>query len=100
MKAEANWKAKSQYLLAEIIKYESYIESLQSAMALRLRKRGEKALEKALDRSAGEKKSRTTRAASGQSQKAGWQRPGEETIVEGEEPPLTPMADDAPQARS
>jgi PH/SEC7 domain-containing protein len=30
------------------VKYESYIESLQAAMSLRLKRRGEKALEKAL----------------------------------------------------
>ena len=30
------------------MKYESYIDSLQGAMALRLKKRGEKALERAL----------------------------------------------------
>ena len=43
-KAEANWGKKSQYLLAEIVKYESYIESLKSAMALRMKKRGEQSL--------------------------------------------------------
>ncbi|KAG6378204.1 hypothetical protein JVT61DRAFT_13902 [Boletus reticuloceps] len=48
MKAQSNWEKKSQYLLTEIVKYESYIDSLQSAMTLRLKKRGEKALERAL----------------------------------------------------
>ncbi|KZT72176.1 hypothetical protein DAEQUDRAFT_749597 [Daedalea quercina L-15889] len=47
-KALSNWEKKSQYLLTEIVKYESYIDSLQAAMSLRLKKRGEKALERAL----------------------------------------------------
>jgi PH/SEC7 domain-containing protein len=34
--------------LTEIVKYDSYIDSLQSGMSLRLKKRGEKALERAL----------------------------------------------------
>ncbi|EFI28119.1 Sec7 domain GEF [Coprinopsis cinerea okayama7 len=49
MKAQSNWEKKSQYLLTEIVKYDSYIDSLQSAMTLRLKKRGEKALERALN---------------------------------------------------
>ncbi|KAM6502301.1 hypothetical protein JOM56_002278 [Amanita muscaria] len=49
LKAQSNWEKKSQYILTEIVKYESYIDSLQSAMSLRLKKRGEKALERALD---------------------------------------------------
>ncbi|KAI6046151.1 hypothetical protein EDC04DRAFT_2865015 [Pisolithus marmoratus] len=48
VKAQSNWEKKSQYLLTEIVKYESYIESLKNAMTLRLGKRGEKALERAL----------------------------------------------------
>ncbi|KAL4074056.1 hypothetical protein J3A83DRAFT_4090639 [Scleroderma citrinum] len=48
MKAQSNWEKKSQYLLTEIVKYESYIDSLKDAMSLRLKKRGEKALERAL----------------------------------------------------
>lgn len=48
VKAQSNWEKKSQYLLTEIVKYESYIESLKDAMTLRLSKRGEKALERAL----------------------------------------------------
>ncbi|KAJ8474457.1 hypothetical protein ONZ45_g15942 [Pleurotus djamor] len=52
MKSQSNWEKKSQYLLTEIVKYESYIESLQSAMSLRLKKRGEKVLERALNGSA------------------------------------------------
>lgn len=47
-KAQLNWEKKSKYLLKEIVKYDSYIDSLQVAMALRLQKRGEKALERAL----------------------------------------------------
>jgi len=43
-----NWENKSKYLLSEIVKYQSYIDSLQHAMALRLKKRGERALERAL----------------------------------------------------
>jgi PH/SEC7 domain-containing protein len=35
-------------LLAEHVKYELYVDSLQAAMTLRLKKRGEKALEHAL----------------------------------------------------
>jgi len=42
MKAHSNWEKKSQYLLTEIVKYDSYIDSLQAAMTLRLKKRGEK----------------------------------------------------------
>ncbi|KAJ3519836.1 hypothetical protein NMY22_g13017 [Coprinellus aureogranulatus] len=49
MKAHSNWEKKSQWLLTEIVKYDSYIDSLQAAMALRLKKRGEKALERALN---------------------------------------------------
>jgi len=48
IRAQSNWERKSQYLLTEIVKYDSYIDSLQSGMNLRLKKRGEKALEKAL----------------------------------------------------
>jgi PH/SEC7 domain-containing protein len=49
-KADANWQRKSQYLLTESYKYETYVEALQAAMALRLRRQGEKALERALAR--------------------------------------------------
>ena len=44
LKAQNNWGKKSQWLLTEIVKYESYIDSLQAAMSLRLKKRGEKGL--------------------------------------------------------
>jgi len=36
------------YLKSEAVKYLTYVESLRSAMAMRLKKRGEKALERAL----------------------------------------------------
>ena len=78
-KASSNWEKKSQYLLTEIVKYESYIDSLQAAMSLRLKKRGEKALEKAL-------------AGPGDAAgpKARWKgQPEEDTIEESEEPPPT-----------
>lgn len=42
MKSQSNWEKKSQYLLTEIVKYDSYVDSLQAAMTLRLKKRGEK----------------------------------------------------------
>ncbi|KAH8828463.1 hypothetical protein DL96DRAFT_1709747 [Flagelloscypha sp. PMI_526] len=48
VKAQSNWEKKSRFLLAEIVKYDSYVESLKAAMSLRLKKRGEKALERAL----------------------------------------------------
>ncbi|TBU55815.1 hypothetical protein BD310DRAFT_824986 [Dichomitus squalens] len=80
-KAMTNWEKKSQYLLTEIVKYDSYIDSLQAAMSLRLRKRGEKALEKALVTS-----SPSPDDAAGP--KARWKgQPDEDTIEESEEPP-------------
>jgi len=47
-KAQANWEAKSKWLMSEIFKYETYVESLRNAMSLRMKKRGDKVLEKAL----------------------------------------------------
>jgi len=79
IKAQSNWEKKSQYLLTEIVKYDSYIDSLQAAMSLRLKKRGEKALERALNGN----------AADDLSAKAKWKGPEEETIHEDDEP-LTP----------
>ncbi|KAI0645547.1 hypothetical protein C8Q79DRAFT_1010490 [Trametes meyenii] len=80
-KASSNWEKKSQYLLTEIVKYESYIDSLQAAMSLRLKKRGEKALEKALVVS-------TPNADDTAAAKGRWKgQPKQETIEEGEEPP-------------
>jgi PH and SEC7 domain-containing protein len=46
-----NWEARSQYILTELVKYEKYMDSLRNAMKERLRRRGEKALEKALQSS-------------------------------------------------
>jgi len=48
LKAQANWEAKSKWLMAEIFKYETYVESLRNAMTLRMKKRGDKVLEKTL----------------------------------------------------
>ncbi|KAF5385740.1 hypothetical protein D9615_002519 [Tricholomella constricta] len=79
MKAQSNWEKKSQWLLTEIVKYESYIDSLQAAMSLRLKKRGEKALERALS---GTAPSDTSSIAV----KGKWKGPEEETIREEAEP--------------
>ncbi|KAI8972224.1 hypothetical protein BD414DRAFT_518040 [Trametes punicea] len=80
-KAMSNWEKKSQYLLTEIVKYESYIDSLQSAMSLRLKKRGEKVLEKALVVS-------TPSPDDIAGAKGKWKgQPDQETIEESEEPP-------------
>jgi len=48
-KAVDNWNKRSSYLLTETVKYELYIDSLKAAMTERLKRRGKKALEKALD---------------------------------------------------
>ncbi|EGO25829.1 hypothetical protein SERLADRAFT_448749 [Serpula lacrymans var. lacrymans S7.9] len=81
-KAQTNWEKKSQYLLTEIVKYDSYIDSLQSAMALRLKKRGEKALERALVIVSPDDDH--PNAAKGK-----WKGyPGEDTIPEADEPEL------------
>ncbi|TFY55545.1 hypothetical protein EVJ58_g8172, partial [Rhodofomes roseus] len=81
-KSLSNWEKKSQYLLTEIVKYESYIDSLQAAMNLRLKKRGEKALERALVGASPTDDEPTDSA------KAKWKgQPEEETIEEGDEPP-------------
>ncbi|KAI0043650.1 hypothetical protein FA95DRAFT_1609196 [Auriscalpium vulgare] len=78
-KALSNWEKKSQHLLTEIVKYESYIDSLQAAMALRFKRRGEKALERALH---GDE----TREEAVGGPKGKWKgRPDEETIHEGDE---------------
>ncbi|KAI0087982.1 hypothetical protein BDY19DRAFT_994406 [Irpex rosettiformis] len=82
-KALANWEKRSQYILTEIVKYESYIDSLQAAMNLRLKKRGEKALEKALGGA----------VELAGSSKARWNSPDAETIEEGEEPPPSARLD-------
>ncbi|KAJ6475350.1 hypothetical protein C8R47DRAFT_1143196 [Mycena vitilis] len=79
VKAQSNWEKKSQYLLTEIVKYDSYIDSLQAAMSLRLKKRGEKALERALN----------GHGVDSPGGKGKWKGPDEATIHEDEEP-LTP----------
>ncbi|KAG6845394.1 hypothetical protein H0H87_009741 [Tephrocybe sp. NHM501043] len=81
MKALSNWEKKSQWLLTEIVKYESYIDSLQAAMSLRLKKRGEKALERALNGTATDTSSVIL--------KGKWKGPEGATIRE-EAEPLTP----------
>ncbi|CAL1707118.1 unnamed protein product [Somion occarium] len=92
-KATANWEKKSQYLLTEIVKYESYIDSLQAAMSLRLKKRGEKALERAL----------VVASPTSDDEPVGkgkWRgHPEEETIEESEEPPPTAPLDGSPDHR-
>ncbi|WVF70182.1 hypothetical protein IAT40_004970 [Kwoniella sp. CBS 6097] len=45
-KARDNWKAKSHYIHTEIYKYETYVEALRNAISLRVKKQGEKKLEK------------------------------------------------------
>ncbi|WVQ97714.1 hypothetical protein IAU59_004828 [Kwoniella sp. CBS 9459] len=50
-KARDNWKAKSHYIHTEIYKYETYVEALRNAISLRVKKQGEKKLEKSLARS-------------------------------------------------
>lgn len=48
-KASANWERKSQHLLAEIVKYQTYIEALTAAIKLRALKRGQKEVEQMLE---------------------------------------------------
>lgn len=81
-KAQSNWEKKSQFLLTEIVKYDSYVDSLQSAMNLRLKKRGEKALERALVVAVPDDSDPAT--ASGN-----WRGYSEETIPEDDEPPAS-----------
>ncbi|KAF8493600.1 hypothetical protein JB92DRAFT_1163112 [Gautieria morchelliformis] len=78
-KAETNWEKKSQYLLTEIVKYETYVESLKNGMSLRLKKRGEKALEKALVTASPHHADFTAGAT-------GRVYPEDDTIFEGDEP--------------
>lgn len=44
-KAAANWERKSQHLLAEVVKYQTYIDILTIAIKLRGLKRGQKEVE-------------------------------------------------------
>jgi PH/SEC7 domain-containing protein len=50
-KSHANWTAKYKYLVAEKSRYECYVDALNNAIALRIKKQGEKKLEKSLQRS-------------------------------------------------
>ncbi|KAF9005374.1 hypothetical protein BDZ89DRAFT_1168897 [Hymenopellis radicata] len=75
VKAQSNFEKKSQYLLTEIVKYDLYIDSLQAAMTLRLKKRGEKALERALNGGNSPEESASK-----------WKGPNEATIEEDDEP--------------
>ncbi|KAF9452365.1 hypothetical protein P691DRAFT_661128, partial [Macrolepiota fuliginosa MF-IS2] len=77
-KAQTNWERKSKYILKETVKYESYIDSLTKAMSLRLKKRGEKALERALNGA--------TPTDENYLSKGKWKGPEEETIREESEP--------------
>ncbi|KAH7914138.1 hypothetical protein BJ138DRAFT_1000880 [Hygrophoropsis aurantiaca] len=82
-KAQSNWEKKSQYLLTEIVKYDSYIDSLEAAMNLRLKKRGEKALERALIVPSRDDESHGNGRWKG--------HPEQETIPEGDEPSVNPI---------
>ena len=97
-----NWEQKSQHLLSELVKYQSYVESLREGMSLRLKRRGERALERALEAPAGEEatnprkstssnqpSSTTTSSANTLGRRSSAIRPSlqvQETIQEAEEP--------------
>ncbi|SCV71895.1 BQ2448_4589 [Microbotryum intermedium] len=49
VKSLVNWERKSQYLLAEIVKYQTYIEALSSAIKMRALKRGQKEVDAMLE---------------------------------------------------
>ena len=53
IKARDNWLAKSRYMHTEIHKYETYLDALRSAIALRVKKQGENKLDRSLRRSVG-----------------------------------------------
>lgn len=48
-KASANWERKSQHLLTEIVKYQTYADNLAAAMRLRANRRDEKEMEQMLE---------------------------------------------------
>ena len=50
-KAHHNFQIKARYLVDEIYRYQNYVDSLRAAIALRVKKQGEKRLEKSLARS-------------------------------------------------
>lgn len=50
-KAKQNWVAKGKYIHSEVYKYETYVEALRNAIALRVKKQGERKLERSLARS-------------------------------------------------
>lgn len=86
IKSQTNWEKRSQYLLTEIVKYDSYIDSLRAAMTLRLKKRGEKVLERALVVSSPDDDSENVASK--------WKGyPEKDTIPEGDDPPSTPGTD-------
>jgi len=101
-KAMNNWEQKSQHLLSELVKYQSYVESLRDGMSLRLKRRGERALERALEVPAEEDNMLSPRSTSSSSnqpsggntlgRRSSAVRPSlqvQETIQEAEEP-VTP----------
>ncbi|KAI5475156.1 SEC7-like domain containing protein [Pseudohyphozyma bogoriensis] len=49
VKASANWKAKSQHLLSEMVKYQTYVDNLSSALRLKAIRRGQKEVEDMLN---------------------------------------------------
>ena len=51
MKAHQNFQLKAKFLVNEVYRYEAYIEVLRQAISLRVKKQGEKKLEKSLARS-------------------------------------------------
>ncbi len=54
-----NWNKRSSYLLTEIVKYELYIDSLEAAMKERLKRRGEKALDRDIGKWVSRRRKRT-----------------------------------------
>jgi PH/SEC7 domain-containing protein len=50
-KARENWTARAGYIHTEIVKYETYIDSLRTAIKERLKQAGERKLEKSLMKS-------------------------------------------------